>query len=505
MSDAGMSEMDPGARVPPYTKFMFGMGQAAESVKNFGFGTLLLLYYNQVLGLSGTYSGIAISIALVADAISDPAVGSWSDGIRSRLGRRHPFMYASILPMGATFYFLFMPPEGLSGFPLFLWFTAFCILTRTALTFFHVPYLSLGAELTQNYEERTRLVVIRMAFGLIASLIVISIAWNYFFIRTPDIPSPQLTREPYFKYALVSAFVMMGMMLVSTWGTTSSIPHLAGARQAARPFSLSRVYADIYQALQNRAFRALFLGTLLFSIFTGVQGALAMHLKTFYWELDTTGIQYWQYGALIGGVVGLPLAPLLNRLIDKKWTVIVGCYGAAVAGTGPVLFKLAGWMSTDMDILVPLLVTLSFVGSLSFTQTGVSVPSMMGDIADEHELKTGTRQEGIYFGSFNFSSKCTHAAGSLLAGFALDLISFPVNSSPGNVPEDVLWNFGAIYGVVLLVLIFSTWVFWPYDLDRKRHTEVLQELQRRRLATRVQEESTAEVEVMPPGAEGQPT
>ncbi|MDP6374372.1 MAG: MFS transporter [Kiritimatiellia bacterium] len=45
-------------------KSFYGLGQAAESIKNFGFGTLLLLYYNQVLGLSGTYSGIAVFIAV---------------------------------------------------------------------------------------------------------------------------------------------------------------------------------------------------------------------------------------------------------------------------------------------------------------------------------------------------------------------------------------------------------------------------------------------------------
>ncbi|MFP6814420.1 MAG: MFS transporter, partial [Pseudomonadales bacterium] len=136
-------------------KFFYGMGQAAESIKNFGFGTLLLLYYNQVLGLSGTYSGIAVFIAVAFDAVSDPAVGSWSDGFRHRLGRRHLFMYVSALPLGVTYYFLVWPPSELSEFGLFVWFTTFAVLSRTALTFFHVPCLSLGAEMSLDYQERT--------------------------------------------------------------------------------------------------------------------------------------------------------------------------------------------------------------------------------------------------------------------------------------------------------------------------------------------------------------
>lgn len=468
------------ARVPLGIKVFFGLGQAAESVKNFGFGTLLLLYYNQVLGLSGAYAGTAVAIAIAFDAISDPAVGSWSDGVRSRFGRRHPFMLASVIPLGLTFYFLFMPPLGLSQFQLFLWFTVFAVLVRTALTFFHVPFLSLGAEMTQDYEERTQIVVFRTAFGIIASFAVIAIAWNFFFIKGPDNPTPQLTREPYFKYALLSSAIMCSMMLASIWGTRKIIPSLPGSGQAARPFSFVRVYRDLFEALQNKSFRALFVGTLLFFIYAGIHGALSMHLKTFYWELDTKAIEYWQYAAVAGGIFGLPLVPLFNRWVDKKWTVIIGVIGAAFAGTAPVILKLFGLMPSDPDILVPVLVILALIASVSGVQAGVTVASMMGDIADEHELKHGTRQEGIYFGSYSFSAKCTGAVGNLAAGFILSYINFPTNAKPHMVPEDVLFHFGAIYGVVALVLVLSTWMFWPYALDKHRHAEIIVQLDSRR-------------------------
>ena len=465
------------------TKMMFGFGQAAESIKNFGFGTLLLLYYNQVLGLSGTYSGLAVSIAIVADAISDPAVGSWSDGVHSRWGRRHPFMLASVLPLGVTFYFLFMPPEGLSEFQLFLWFATFSVLVRTALTFFHVPYLSLGAELTQDYHERTRIVALRMAFGLGASLVVIAVAWNFFFIKTPDNPTPQLTRDPYFSYALLSSCVMMAMMLVCIWGTRGAISSLPGSGQPARAFSLKQVYVDLYQALHNPSFRILFVTTLLFFIYAGTHGALSMHLKTFYWQLGTEGIQYWQYGAVLGGVVGLTLTPWLNRWVDKKWTVVIGCLGSVVANTAPVVLDLLGLMPRNHDVLVPILVALATISSVSMIQAAVSVPSMMGDIADEHELTHGTRQEGIYFGSFSFSTKCTTAMGTLVAGLCLDLIRFPVNSKPDLLPEQVRFDFGLMYSAVAVIVIFALWAFWDYKLDKSKHDEIIAQLEdRKRLA-----------------------
>ena len=84
------------------TKLAYGVGQAAEGLKNGAFGIFVLFYYNQVLGLSGTLAGLAIGVALVFDSVSDPLAGSVSDHWRSKLGRRHPFLYAAIIPMAAS-------------------------------------------------------------------------------------------------------------------------------------------------------------------------------------------------------------------------------------------------------------------------------------------------------------------------------------------------------------------------------------------------------------------
>lgn len=473
---AGGRTLEPGKPVPWSIKLFYGLGQAAESVKNWGFGTLLLIYYNQVLGLSGTLASLAIAISLIFDAVSDPAVGSWSDGIKSKYGRRHPFLVASVVPLGLFFYLLFWPPAGFGEFALFLWLTVFTIATRTALTLFHVPYMSLGAELTQDYQERTTLVAVRTAMGLGATIFVIFIAFNYFFVSTEEIPRPQLTRAPYFKFASLSALVMGVMMLVSAWGTRGAIPDLAGAGQEARRFRFSHVYADLIKALGNVSFRALFAGALLLYIYLGVHGALAIYLQTFYWELETDAIKYWQISAAVGAMVGIPMVRTVNRLLDKKMTIIVSVLITAALSTIPVLLHLVDLMPTNPTVLVPLLCVLAGLGSTSSIQTAVTAGSMMMDITDEHELVHGTRQEGIYMGAFSFSIKCTSALGTLFAGLALDIINFPVGTTLETLPDDVMTRFGLIYAVIALLTLASAWVFWPYALDRKRHAEIVEEL-----------------------------
>src|SRR6056300_1024053 len=121
----------------------FGFGQLAEAVKNSGFNVFLLFYYNQVLGISATLSSIALAVALLFDAISDPVVGSYSDKLRTPYGRRHPLILLAALPLAVSFYCLFIPPSGLPDWIYFIWLLVFAILVRGALTLYHVPHLAL--------------------------------------------------------------------------------------------------------------------------------------------------------------------------------------------------------------------------------------------------------------------------------------------------------------------------------------------------------------------------
>jgi Na+/melibiose symporter-like transporter len=152
-------------RVALATRVAYGFGSISEGVKNTAFNSFLLFYYNAVLGLSGTLSGAAILLALVVDAITDPLVGSLSDNWHSRWGRRHPFLYASALPMGISFWLLFNPPAGLGSAGLFVWFTTFAVLVRSAMTLYSIPTNAMVAELTPNYDERTSLISWRYVFG----------------------------------------------------------------------------------------------------------------------------------------------------------------------------------------------------------------------------------------------------------------------------------------------------------------------------------------------------
>lgn len=133
---------------------IYGSGALVENITTLFVGQLLLFYLTIVCGLSGTEAGVILGVTLVVDSIIDPVVGSISDNSRSRHGRRHPFMLASVVPIVVALALLFSIPLALKGPMLFLYALAALLAMRIGISFFYVPYMALGAELSDDYAER---------------------------------------------------------------------------------------------------------------------------------------------------------------------------------------------------------------------------------------------------------------------------------------------------------------------------------------------------------------
>ena len=257
-SDSDASAGNSSAQLRYDAKFAYGVGQTAEGIKNATFSMFVLFYYNQVLELPATLAGLALFIALIFDAVSDPLAGSISDNWQSKWGRRHPFMYASAAPLAVTFFLLFLPPEGLSEFLLFLWMTAFVVLTRASMTLYHVPHLALGAELSEDYTERTTIVSIRYFMNFVGYLLAYYLGFGIFFADTPEFTRGQFNQEAYAPFAAILSLLMFITIIWSAWGTHSRIPHLPKVTHEVETLSawqmFVRTFREMWEALQNKSF-----------------------------------------------------------------------------------------------------------------------------------------------------------------------------------------------------------------------------------------------------------
>ena len=468
--------------IPFSSKFAFGIGQFAEGTKNAAFSIFILFYYNQVLGLPGTLAGAALFIAMTFDAVTDPLAGSLSDNHQSRLGRRHPFMYASALPLGLAFIGLFWPPGALGDWGLFVWLTVFAILTRAAMTLYHVPHLALGAEMTDNFSERTKVVAYRQFFAAtgIAGTWIIGLTWFF----TEDKGGP-LAAENYPPFAITLAVLMTVTIWYSAYGTQKEVPFLL--TPPARPESnpMVRLFRDLREALRNRSFLWLFSGVLIIYAMVGVNEVLNLYMFQYFWDLVPREMLQLQLVGIFGLLIGAFLtAPLVQRT-DKRFGVLLGAFVWAVCQVVPVVLRLMDALPANgTDELVWILTGFRFVQGLIMQQALVAFGSMMADVADEHELTTGARQEGVFFGAISFSGKATSGLGNLIGGIGLDVISWPRGvdiQSSADVPAETLVNLGILYGPGVAGLsVIAVWCFAHYKLNRARHAEILAVLEARR-------------------------
>ncbi len=459
-------------------RLAFGVGQLPEGIKSAAFGFFLLFYYNQVLGLSGTLSGAAIFIALLIDAISDPLVGSLSDATRSRWGRRHPYMYLAAIPFAGSFYLLFAPPSGLEEMGLFWWLTVFSILTRTFMTFYSVPHMSMGAELTNDYDERTLLSSVRMVLQLVGMFAVLIGGPIVFFAATPEFENGQLNPEAYPPFALVGFFIMVFGVWASALGTHSQIAKLPqpGPDDIFSPALMVR---DMSRAFKIPSFTSLVAASIIAGMSQGMVQALIIYTGTYFFELSATQMTFLFTGGVVGVVSGAMLTSPLSKFIkEKKHLYIAGHCWYAVFTSYVIILRLLDLLPSNQDPLIAPLYIIS--GAISGVGLGVAVTlgaSMIADITDEHERRHGRRQEGIYYAAASFAGKAIGGSGAIFAGLIIDFAGIPKGAAPAMVSADAVVRFGWALGPAVLILTaMAIACISFYGISRARHKEILQEL-----------------------------
>ena len=300
-----------------WTKMAYGFGAAAYGVKNNGFDYFLLFFYANVLGLDPRLIGLALLIALVFDAISDPLVGYLSDNWHSRWGRRHPFMYASALPIALTYFLLWNPPDW-SDWNLFLYVTILAIGIRTLITFFETPSSALTAEMTLDYDERTSLQAFRLYFGWSIGNLMTVIAFGVLFVSTAAFPDGRFNRDAYAIYGILGSCLIFISIMVSALGTHSRIPYLQSPPEK-RKITVWMIFKEIFETLADKSFAALFIAYTFGSVATGVSAAMTFTMLSYFWAFSTGQIFIWTMLVFFSAFGGIFSAVHFDAVSAKKW------------------------------------------------------------------------------------------------------------------------------------------------------------------------------------------
>ncbi len=462
-----------------WTKLAYGIGSIAFGVKDNGFSYFLLIFYSQVIGVDARLVGLAVTTALIVDGLCDPLIGYWSDNFHSRWGRRHPFMYAAALPVAATYFLLWNPPIGWSQAELFWYLLVLAVLIRVCITFYETPSSALAPELTANYDERSSLLSYRYYFAWTGGNAMTVMMFLFLFpaFATAAIPNGQFNREAYALYGVIGSSLIFATILISALGTHARIAHLKPPppKRKLTPF---KMFKEFGETLANRSFIALFISAAFGAIASGVSAALAFYFLTYFWQFTSQQNGFITFGVFGSAIIGSLMAPYVSKTIGKKRGAIIIGLIAFLGSPIPICLRLLGLLPPNGDPAIfwfVFLTTMFDVGLIICFQ--ILSSSMMADLVEQAELKTGRRSEGVFFAASTFIRKMVNGVGVIAATFVLTLAHFPKGADPSQVPPEAVWNLGAYYVPTILTLWMAMMaVIFTYKLSREDHEENLRKL-----------------------------
>ncbi len=469
-------------KLPLKTKIIYALGEMPGSHMNSAIGTLLALYYNQILGVPASIIAIAMGLALFLDSVSDPVVGTYSDNLKSNLGRRHPLMYAAALPLGIFMALLFSPPAGLGEEALVAWLTTFLILARLTFTLFSVPWSAMTSELSDSYSERSVVVSWRQIVGHSLGALYGFLIFTFVFSESDAFPQGQLNPENYALFAPLLGTLITTWCLITTHFTRDQIQY-SYQRTDSQSFGLLVLLTSLRSALTNRNFALLLCGSLIaFGVF-GVLGFFDMYVNTYFWELKAKDFGIIALFVWIGPLIAVLLVMNFQAHFEKHHGLVFALAGGMIMSMVGVTARLSGlFPEYESPFFLPAITCIATINFFFTALTAIMFISMIADLVDDQELKTGQRQEGVFAAGVAFSTKAVGSLGVIVGGVLLEFfIQFPAGQGQTEISEEVLFRLAITDAIVVnSLLLIPAFLISKYTLTRHNFAAVQAALEKRR-------------------------
>ena len=467
--------------------WFYGSAAIAYGVKNNAFSYLLLIYANQVLGLPGYMASLALAIAMLWDAVSDLLLGHWSDKTSSRLGRRHPFMYAALFLLPITFYGLFNPFIELNEDNTFAYVLTLAILIRTGTTLFEVPSTALLPDLESDYDRRNKWLALRYVFGWYGGNGLHTINFM-FWVGAYGVAS----QTGYSIYGVAGGFFIAAAIIASALGTQKEAAALPRPTETFKFREITREVGQIFQSIKNRNFAALFFYGLAVGIASGLGMALYLYNTTYFFGFSGQQIAFTGLGIMVSPAIAYWAAPYFGRKYGKKQAAI----GAILINISlypiPYILLLSGFWP-EIGSWLGLYFYTAFVISEVVCSIigGVLLDSMMADVVEDSEVITSRRSEGLFYAARGFAGKAISAGGIIGAGTIISLVGLDGITSVEMVTDQIRLNLALLFLPLYCGLHFlGLYIVSTYRIDRKGHDTNLQKLERRHLDEAASESKT---------------
>lgn len=457
------------------TKVAYGAGDLGPAITANIMAFFLLVFFTNVAGIRPGVAGTILLIGKIWDAVNDPIIGVLSDRTQSRWGRRLPWLLYGAVPFGLLFFLQWLVPTfssqaATNGTALFWYYVIVGIVFNSLYTIVNLPYTALTPELTQDYNERTTLNSFRFAFSIGGSIVSLILAQIIFSL----IPDP---KQHYFVLGAVCAVIAVLPLYWCVWGTRQRVAAFEAQRhEAHNPESLGFL-EQLRIVFNNKPF--LYVTGIYFCSWLGVQITAAI---VPYFVVNCMGLKDRD-------IPGLIIAIQATALI----MLFVWSYISTRAGKKAVYFMgMVLWIGAQAGLffLQPsqrnLMYVLAVIAGFGVSTAYLIPWSMMPDVIELDELRTGQRREGIFYGFMILLQKVGLALGLFFVGQALEWAGF-VASTPGQAvpqqPDSALLAIRLAIGPLpTICLILGLVLAYFYPITREVHAEILLKLKERQAA-----------------------
>ncbi len=438
-------------RVPLRVVLSYGIPILGLSAPLFFVQFFFLKFATDVLLIAPATVGLIFALGRVWDAVSDPIVGTWSDRTRTRLGRRRPWMFAAIPILGIAFTVVWIPPAAVTGAALTAWVAVGLFGFYLGYTAYGIPHASLGAELTTDHHERSRIFGVRHACFMLGVMLA--------FVGMQLVENAENSRSAAATVALV---VVAGMSLVLLIP-----PALVRERREHRGRGAASSFRAMADVLRNPHARLLLAVTFVDIAGSSVLGIMSPYLVVYILERPDL-IGSLPAAFFVSSVLSIPLWIRASRRHGKRNVWAVAMVGLALS-FGACFFVGEG----DVAFMTALLV----LGGVSAGCGGAIGFSMMADVIDYDELLSGQRREGAYSAAQGFVTKAANATIILVSGLTLQLSGFVPNVE--QAPTVRLAISGLFAGLPFALFLVGAGLLGRFRLDQDEHARIRAELDRR--------------------------
>ena len=422
----------------------------------------VMKFSTDVLLIAPAVMGVIFSISRIWDAVSDPIAGYLSDRTTFKFGRRRTWMLLSFIPISFGFLAVFSPPESLQGQSLDLWMMVAILSFYSAITLFNVPHMALGAELSEDYHERTRLFGVRhigFTLGSILSLVSMSLLISEENSPTGDV------RELAGNLAFL-AVAAMSLMIFFSVSRLKENPEFQN-RVNKNPF---KAFRDVWV---NPHAKILIIVLFIENLGGAVIGVLTLYVTQYIVEAPA-----WApliiFAYMLPSALSVPLWIPLSKRFGKirLWVFSLALTGISFGGIFIIPF-----LDSVTDRLIVMFIGAT-LGGMAAGCGGAIGPSVKGDVIDYDEYLTGERKEGSYFAALNFVFKSATGIMLLVTGFVLQFSGFIPNQPQTMEVKIALIS---LYGLVPLVFysLGAYLLHKKFTFGEKEHTAIKQQIRER--------------------------